>query len=144
MTSYPDLSTSELDDLLVSLADPSDGTASLTSSSSPVLAAPSNNKKRPNRQPTAAVAAEEWMERDERGLPVAVDEETRQARKMARNRRAAAVSRERKKQRVEELEEQVARLQEENARLKRQLAQTDSGSETSETTSDVEWWPISQ
>ena len=150
MTSYPDLSNSELEDLLVSLSDPSDGTASLTSStsSSPVprltLAAPSNNKKRPNRQPTAAVAAEEWMERDERGLPVAVDEETRQARKMARNRRAAAVSRERKKQRVEELEEQVARLQEENARLKRQLAQTDSGSETSETTSDVEWWPISQ
>merc|ERR1719426_157388 len=84
------------------------------------------------------------MECDEAGLPLALDEETRKARKMARNRRAAAVSRERKKQRVEELSEQVERLQAENAWLKRQLARSRSGSETSETISDVEWWPISQ
>lgn len=82
------------------------------------------------------------MECDEAGLPVAVDENTRKARKMARNRRAAAMSRERKKQRVDELEELVAALQQENASLKRRLAS--SGSETSETTSDVELWPLSQ
>ena len=68
-----------------------------------------------------AEQAEEQMECDEAGLPVAVDEDTRKARKMARNRRAAAMSRERKKQRVDELEELVAALQQENASLKRRL-----------------------
>lgn len=153
---YPDLSMAELDELLV-CCDPSEDSSLPSSSSLPASLSASpvpppslsvtvacGSKKRPNRQPTVAVRAEQSMDHDERGLPVAVDEETRQARKMARNRKAAAVSRERKKQRVDELEEQVARLQEENSRLKSQLAQQSGGSETSETTSDVEWWPVSQ
>jgi len=158
------LTSDELDELLISLTNagsctlsswspidhgssaPSSSSSSPpSSSSSPPVHRPllvNASKKRPARQPTVAEQAEEQMECDEAGLPVAVDENTRKARKMARNRRAAAMSRERKKQRVDELEELVAALQQENASLKRRLAF--SGSETSETTSDVESWPLSQ
>ena len=158
------LTSDELDELLISLTNagsrtlsscspidhgssaPSSSSSSPpSSSSSPPVHRPlliNASKKRPVRQPTVAEQAEEQMECDEAGLPVAVDENTRKARKMARNRRAAAMSRERKKQRVDELEELVAALQQENASLKRRLAF--SGSETSETTSDVESWPLSQ
>ena len=52
---------------------------------------------------------------DEEGLPLALDEETRKARRMARNRRAAAESRDRKKRRVDELEGQVEVLERENS-----------------------------
>jgi hypothetical protein len=153
------LTSDELDELLISLTnagsrtlsssapiDDSSSAPSSSSSSSPVLPPLliTASKKRPTRQPTVAEQAEELMDCDETGLPVAVDEDTRKARKMARNRRAAAVSRERKKQRVDELEEQVAALQQENASLKRRLACGSSGSETSETISDVESWPLSQ
>ena len=152
------LTSDELDELLVSLTDAGsstlssslptdDGPSAPSSSSSSPIPPPLHitaSKKRPTRQPTVAEQAEELMDCDETGLPVAVDEDTRKARKMARNRRAAAVSRERKKQRVDELEEQVAALQQENASLKRRLACGSSGSETSETTSDVESWPLSQ
>ena len=158
------LTSDELDELLISLTNagsctlsswspidhgssaPSSSSSSPpSSSSSPPVHRPlliNASKKRPVRQSTVAEQAEEQMECDEAGLPVAVDENTRKARKMARNRRAAAMSRERKKQRVDELEELVAALQQENASLKRRLAF--SGSETSETTSDVESWPLSQ
>eukprot|EP00320_Phaeocystis_rex_P003221 CAMPEP_0119056688 /NCGR_PEP_ID=MMETSP1178-20130426/1291_1 /TAXON_ID=33656 /ORGANISM="unid sp, Strain CCMP2000" /LENGTH=266 /DNA_ID=CAMNT_0007037439 /DNA_START=31 /DNA_END=832 /DNA_ORIENTATION=- len=158
--SYRDLTSTELDELLISLT-ADDGLNTLSSSSFPTpvpppLSIPASKrrplpsqipalKKRPNREPTVAEQAERLMDCDEIGLPVAVDEDTRKARKMARNRRAAAVSRERKKQRLDELEEQVAALQQENAWLKRRLAHARrSGSETSETTSDVEPWPLSQ
>ena len=151
------LTSDELDELLISLTDAGSSTLSSSSPTDDGPSAPSSSssspvppplhitasKKRPTRQPTVAEQAEELMDCDEAGLPVAVDEDTRKARKMARNRRAAAVSRERKKQRVDELEEQVAALQQENALLKRRLA-CGSGSETSETTSDVESWPLSQ
>ena len=152
------LTSDELDELLISLTNagsrtlssssPVDDGSSAPSSSSSALPVPPQvlitaSKKRPTRQPTVAEQAEEFLDCDETGLPVAVDEDTRKARKMARNRRAAAVSRERKKQRVDELEEQVAALQQENALLKRRLA-CGSGSETSETTSDMESWPLSQ
>ena len=152
------LTSDELDELLISLTDAGSSTLSSSSPTDDGPSAPSSSssspippplhitasKKRPTRQPTVAEQAEELMDCDETGLPVAVDEDTRKARKMARNRRAAAVSRERKKQRVDELEEQVAALQQENASLKRRLACGSSGSETSETTSDVESWPLSQ
>ena len=51
---------------------------------------------------------------DEEGLPFALDDQTRKARRMARNRRAAAESRDRKKRRVDELEGQVEVLEREN------------------------------
>jgi len=135
----PELSPAELDELLLSLGEPS-----CSSCSSIPPPAPLKESKR--RKLSVAVAAEEFMEHDDRGLPVAYDEDTRKARKMARNRKAAAVSRERKKQRVDELEEQVARLEAENRLLKHRLAHASSGSDTtSDTTSDVgEWWPVSQ
>jgi len=154
------LTSDELDELLISLTNAGSRTLSCSpivhgssapssSSSSPPSSSSSPPVHRPllinaskKRPPTVAEQAEEQMECDEAGLPVAVDEDTRKARKMARNRRAAAMSRERKKQRVDELEELVAALQQENASLKRRLAF--SGSETSETTSDVESWPLSQ
>ena len=151
---YRELTTVELDALIFSLTDDgsntlpsSDGSITLSSSSSSSPPRPSpitTPRKRPNRQPTMAKQAEELMDCDDAGLPVAVDEDTRKARKMARNRRAAAVSRDRKKQRVDELEDQVAALQQENVWLKRRLTCRSSGSETSETTSDVESWPLSQ
>lgn len=144
MLDHRELDNEELDDLLISLVG-GDSNAS-SSAASPILP-PAVPARHATRRPTVAVAAEELMEHDERGLPVAMDEETRKARKMARNRRAAAVSRERKKQRVDELEAQVARLEAENRQLKRKLELCSSGSETSETVdtaSDVEWWPISQ
>ena len=153
------LTSDELDELLISLTNAGSRTLSCSpidhgssapssSSSSPPSSSSSPPVHRPllisasKKRPTVAEQAEEQMECDEAGLPVAVDEDTRKARKMARNRRAAAMSRERKKQRVDELEELVAALQQENASLKRRLAF--SGSETSETTSDVESWPLSQ
>ena len=121
---YRELTTVELDALIFSLTDDgsntlpsSDGSITLSSSSSSSPPRPSpitTPRKRPNRQPTMAKQAEELMDCDDAGLPVAVDEDTRKARKMARNRRAAAVSRDRKKQRVDELEDQVAALQQEN------------------------------
>merc|ERR1712060_724244 len=55
-------------------------------------------------------------------LPMAVDEETRRLRRMARNRRAAAVSRQRKKAHVELLQSQLDALREENERLRRRLS----------------------
>jgi len=104
-------------------------------------ALPLDASRKQGRRPSQA---EELMDHDANGLPVAVDEETRKARKMARNRRAAAVSRERKKQRVDVLEDQVKQLQQENAQLKHKLAMAGCGSETSETTSDMEWGLLSQ
>lgn len=112
--------------------------------SPPPSAPPLAASRKQGRRPSKAAEAEEFMDHDANGLPVAVDEETRKARKMARNRRAAAVSRERKKQRVDELEEQVRQLQRENAQLKHKLSMAGCGSETSETTSDMEWGLLSQ
>jgi len=57
--------------------------------------------------------------------PPAFDEESRKERKMARNRRAAANSRARKKEKLDTLAAQVAELQRENASLRRRL--TDAG-----------------
>jgi len=110
----------------------------------PSAAPLSDSGRKQGRRPSKAEEAEEFMDHDANGLPVAVDEETRKARKMARNRRAAAVSRERKKQRVDELEDQVRKLQQENAQLKHKLSMAGCGSETSETTSDMEWGLLSQ
>merc|ERR1712087_203123 len=55
-------------------------------------------------------------------LPMAVDEETRRLRRMARNRRAAAVSRQRKKAHVEQLQSQLDALRAENEQLRRRLS----------------------
>merc|ERR1711920_742581 len=54
-------------------------------------------------------------------LPLAVDEETRRLRRMARNRRAAAVSRQRKKAHVESLQSQLDALRAENEQLRQRL-----------------------
>merc|ERR1711920_485293 len=54
-------------------------------------------------------------------LPPAVDEETRRLRRMARNRRAAAVSRQRKKAHVESLQSQLDALRAENEQLRQRL-----------------------
>lgn len=54
-------------------------------------------------------------------LPMAVDEETRRLRRMARNRRAAAVSRQRKKAHVEQLQSQLDALRAENDQLRQRL-----------------------
>merc|ERR1712087_360973 len=54
-------------------------------------------------------------------LPMAVDEETRRLRRMARNRRAAAVSRQRKKAHVESLQSQLDALRAENEQLRQCL-----------------------
>jgi len=55
-------------------------------------------------------------------LPMAVDEETRRLRRMARNRRAAAVSRQRKKAHVESLQSQLDALRAENEQLRQRLS----------------------
>merc|ERR1711920_572598 len=54
-------------------------------------------------------------------LPLAADEETRRLRRMARNRRAAAVSRQRKKAHVESLQSQLDALRAENEQLRQRL-----------------------
>merc|ERR1712232_1371813 len=55
-------------------------------------------------------------------LPAAFNEETRRLRKMARNRRAAAASRQRKKAHVEALQAQIGALHAENEQLRRRLS----------------------
>ena len=55
------------------------------------------------------------------------DDEARKAQRMARNRRAAATSRARKKEHLESLQAQVDRLQAENAALRRRLSAADGG-----------------
>mmetsp|Transcript_17016 Transcript_17016/g.28425 ORF Transcript_17016/g.28425 Transcript_17016/m.28425 type:complete len:258 (-) Transcript_17016:187-960(-) len=54
-------------------------------------------------------------------LPPAVDDESRKARRMARNRRAAATSRARKKEHLEVLQMQLDALQAENRELRQRL-----------------------
>ena len=68
----------------------------------------------PRSDDTETICVEDLLV-DEEGLPLALDEETRKARRMARNRRAAAESRDRKKRRVDELEGQVEVLERENS-----------------------------
>lgn len=56
------------------------------------------------------------------GSAAASEEEARKAQRMARNRRAAATSRARKKEHLETLQAQVERLEAENAELRRRLS----------------------
>lgn len=69
---------------------------------------------------SASSSGEELNATDE--LPLAVDEETRRLRRMARNRRAAAVSRQRKKEHVEALQAQLDVLRAENEQLRQRLS----------------------
>lgn len=82
---------------------------------------------RPSAQPRSKrkIDEDDGVELDEKGLPIAIDEETRRQRKMARNRRAAADSRARKKEKTDTLEARVAELEAENARLRAQLARVE-------------------
>ena len=72
--------------------------------------------------PAKARKSDASMVCDANGLPVALDDETRMARKKARNRRAAALSRERRQKYVDDLKKQIEKLQVENADLQNKLS----------------------
>jgi len=130
----------ELDELLVSLMQGHEdvpGSPSSTSTESviesvghstvTVLPAP---MRAPKRSAALAASSEEY--------PLAYDEETRKARKMARNRRAAATSRQRKKEQMDSLATLVHELQEENACLRRRLQSVGLLSEGCDAHQDLE------
>ena len=64
---------------------------------------------------------------DNDGLPVAFDDATRQLRKKARNRRAAATSRFRKQKHIDALLARVAELERENSLMRKKLGQIEHG-----------------
>lgn len=150
MASLPGIDSTHIDDLLLSLMDP-------PTSPRPPSVASSVETKAGGSPPAKSCAAkreqafdDEGFRLDDRGLPLATDDESRRARKMARNRRAAADSRARKKERTDELEARVAALEAENQQLRSRLARAEGlpsvdGEEKCEKQEDQTdtRWPIS-
>merc|ERR1719378_1451433 len=129
MASLPGMDSTHIDDLLLSLMDPppSPRPPSVASSVETKAGGSPPAKSCTAKRGQAQAFDEDGFQLDERGLPLATDDESRRARKMARNRRAAADSRARKKERTDELEARVAALEAENQELRVQLMRVEGG-----------------
>lgn len=152
MASLPGMDSTHIDDLLLSLMDPppSPRPPSVASSVETKAGGSPPAKSCTAKRGQAQAFDEDGFQLDERGLPLATDDESRRARKMARNRRAAADSRARKKERTDELEARVAALEAENQQLRSRLARAEGlpsgdGEENREKQEDHTdpRWPIS-
>jgi len=142
----------ELASLIDALIDPNEPQLRLPSPASSDSSAPTA----PPSPPRLALHAGAKRSLYDAELPEAVDEESRVARRKARNRRAAADSRERKKAAQDGMALEMEALRAENAELRRLLAATyaptDIDTDTTTTTdrtarraaAETDQWPIFQ
>ena len=144
----------ELASLIDALIDPHEPQLRLPSPASSDSSAPTA----PPSPPRLALHAGAKRSLYDAELPEAVDEESRVARRKARNRRAAADSRERKKAAQDGMALEMEALRAENAELRRLLAatyaptDTDTDTDTTTTTdrtarraaAETDQWPIFQ